>query len=79
MRRDSPVVAEYFMAGPGVSNIAGQGANRRTFTDFKYRDVIAVLRDVPHFTSGFTADGLGTFFDGLILSGVGGEELRLYG
>ena len=34
MRRDSPVVEENFMAGLGVPNIAGQDANRPTFTVF---------------------------------------------
>ena len=76
MRRDSPVVEENFMAGLGVPNIAGQDANRPTFTVFKYRDVMAVLRDPTRFTSGFIAEGLGAFFDGLILTGMDGEEHR---
>ena len=74
MRRDSPVIAENFMAGLGVPNIAGLDANRPTFTVFKYRDVMAVLRDATNFTSGFIAEGLGAFFDGLILTGMDGEE-----
>lgn len=76
MRRESPVIAENFMAGLGVPNIAGLDANRPTFTVFKYRDVMAVLRDATHFTSGFIAEGLGAFFDGLILTGMDGEEHR---
>jgi cytochrome P450 len=76
MRRDSPVIAENFMAGLGVPNIAGLDANRPTFTVFKYRDVMAVLRDANNFTSGFIAEGLGSFFDGLILTGMDGEEHR---
>ena len=76
MRRDSPVIAENFMAGLGVPNIAGLDANRPTFTVFKYREVMAVLRDATNFTSGFIAEGLGAFFDGLILTGMDGEEHR---
>jgi len=76
MRRDSPVLAENFMAGLGVPNIAGLDTARPTFTLFKYRDVMAVLRDADNFTSGFIAEGLGAFFDGLILTGMDGEEHR---
>lgn len=76
MRRDSPVIEKNFMAGLGVPNIAGLDTNRPTFTVFKYRDVMAVLRDATHFTSGFIAEGLGAFFDGLILTGMDGEEHR---
>lgn len=76
MRRDSPVIAKNFMADLGVPNIAGLDATRPTFTVFKYRDVMAVLRDANNFTSGFIAEGLGAFFDGLILTGMDGEEHR---
>lgn len=76
MRRDSPVIEKNFMAGLGVPNIAGLDANRPTFTVFKYRDVMAVLRDATNFTSGFIAEGLGAFFDGLILTGMDGDEHR---
>ena len=76
LRRDSPVIAENFMAGLGVPTIAGLDANRPTFTVFKYRDVMAVLRDANNFTSGFIAEGLGAFFDGLILTGMDGEAHR---
>ncbi len=74
MRRDSPVIAQNFMGELGVPNIAGMDANRPTFTIFKYREVMAVLRDASNFTSGFIAEGLGAFFDGLILTGMDGEE-----
>jgi cytochrome P450 len=76
MRRNSPVIAEDFMARLGVPNIAGLDANRPTFTLFKYKDVMSVLRDATHFTSGFIAEGLGAFFDGLILTGMDGEAHR---
>jgi cytochrome P450 len=57
----------------GVPNIAGLDANRPTYTVFKYKDVMNVLRDATHYTSGFIAEGLGAFFDGLILTGMDGE------
>lgn len=76
MRMNSPVIAENFMARLGVPTIAGLDANRPTFTLFKYKDVMAVLRDANSFTSGFIAEGLGAFFDGLILTGMDGEAHR---
>lgn len=76
MRLESPIVAENFMGQLGVPNIAGLDANRPTFTVFKYTDVMAVLRDATNFTSGFIAEGLGSFFDGLILTGMDGDEHR---
>ncbi|WP_168791047.1 cytochrome P450 [Paraburkholderia aromaticivorans] len=76
MRRNSPVIAEDFMARLGVPNIAGLDAKRPTFTLFKYKDVMSVLRDATNFTSGFIAEGLGAFFDGLILTGMDGEAHR---
>ena len=76
MRRNSPVIAEDFMARLGVPNIAGLDANRPTFTLFKYKDVMSLLRDATHFTIGFIAEGLGSFFDGLILTGMDGEAHR---
>lgn len=74
MRKNSPIIAEDFMSQQGVPNIAGLDANRLTFTLFKHKDVMAVLRDAKNFTSGFIAEGLGAFFDGLILTGMDGEE-----
>lgn len=76
MRQNSPVIAENFMARLGVPSIAGLDAKRPTFTLFKYKDVMAVLRDANSFTSGFIAEGLGAFFDGLILTGMDGEAHR---
>jgi len=74
MRKNTPVIAEDFMSKLGVPNIAGLDAERPTFTLFKYSDVMAVLRDAKRFTSGFIAEGLGAFFDGLILTGMDGDE-----
>lgn len=76
MRRNSPIVAENFMAKLGVPNIAGLDANRATYTVFKYKEVMSVLKDAKNFTSGFIAEGLGAFFDGLILTGMDGEMHR---
>ncbi|MEX1667273.1 cytochrome P450 [Zhongshania guokunii] len=73
MRSESPVLEGDFMGELGVPNIAGHEAGRRTFTLFKYDDVMAVLRDAETFTSGFIAAGLGAFMDGLILTGMDGE------
>lgn len=74
MRKNSPIIAENFMGKLGVPNIAGLDANRPTFTVFKHKESMAVLRDATNFTSGFIAEGLGAFFDGLILTGMDGDE-----
>lgn len=74
MRANSPVIAENFMARLGVPSIAGLDANRPTFTVFRHKETMAVLRDATNFTSGFIAEGLGAFFDGLILTGMDGDR-----
>lgn len=76
MRLNSPVIEGNFMARLGVPSIAGLDPNRPTFTLFKYADSMAVLRDASKFTSGFIAEGLGAFFDGLILTGMDGDVHR---
>lgn len=73
MREKTPVIEENFMARLGVPSIAGLDANRPTFTLFKYDDVMAVMRDANRFTNGFIAEGLGSFFDGLILTAMDGD------
>lgn len=73
MRKKSPIIAENFMGKLGVPNIAGLDPNRPTYTVFKHKDVMAVLRDAANYTSGFIAEGLGAFFDGLILTGMDGD------
>ncbi|MEY4910185.1 MAG: hypothetical protein RL260_3903 [Pseudomonadota bacterium] len=78
MRAKSPVIAENFMARLGVPQIAGLDASRPTYTVFRYKDVMSVLRDASNYTSGFIAEGLGAFFDGLILTGMDGEQHRRY-
>ncbi|GAB3101677.1 cytochrome P450 [Aestuariicella hydrocarbonica] len=74
MRKSSPIIEEDFMSKLGVPNIAGHDASRKTFTVFNYKDVLTVMRDAECFTSGFIAEGLGAFFDGLILTGMDGEQ-----
>jgi cytochrome P450 len=73
MRKHSPIIAENFMGKLGVPNIAGLDLNRPTFTVFKHKETMSVLRDATNFTSGFIAEGLGSFFDGLILTGMDGD------
>ncbi len=73
MRKNSPILEGNFMAKLGVPSIAGLDPNRPTFTLFKYDDVMAVMRDAKSFTSGFIAEGLGAFFDGLILTAMDGD------
>jgi len=73
MRATSPIIAEDFMSNYGVPNIAGYDAARPTFTVFRHAEVKRVLLDAQNFTSGFIAEGLGSFMDGLILTGMDGE------
>lgn len=73
MRQTSPIMEGNFMAKLGVPSIAGLDPNRPTFTLFKYDDIMAVMRDAKNFTSGFIAEGLGAFFDGLILTAMDGD------
>jgi len=74
MRKESPVFPENFMEKLGVPSIAGVDPDRPCYTLFKYDDVMRVMRDSTLFTSGFIAEGLGAFFDGLILTAMDGEE-----
>ncbi|HGE2290872.1 cytochrome P450 [Pseudomonas aeruginosa] len=73
MREKSPVLPENFMARLGGPSIAGLDPDRPVFTLFKYDDVMAVMRDASNYTSGFIAEGLGAFFDGLILTAMDGD------
>ncbi|MBD1552563.1 cytochrome P450 [Pseudomonas sp. C2L11] len=77
MRHDSPIYEGDFVARFGVPTNAGlQAGTRPTFALFKYQDVLAVLRDGTRFTNGFIAEGLGAFFDGLIILAMDGEQHR---
>ena len=60
----------------GVPTNAGAKAAKCVVTLFKHKDVMAVLRDAETFTSGFIAEGLGAFFDGLIILAMDGEQHR---
>ncbi|WP_046481995.1 cytochrome P450 [Pseudomonas veronii] len=77
MRHTSPVFEGDFVAQFGVPTNAGmQAGTRPTFALFKYQDVMAVLRDGASYTNGFIAEGLGAFFDGLIILAMDGEQHR---
>ena len=73
MRAEIPVLEANFMEQLGVPSIAGVDPNRPCYTLFKYDDVMRVMRDSEQFTSGFIAEGLGAFFDGLILTAMDGD------
>lgn len=74
LRETTPIMRGNFAASMGVPNNAGLGAGHPTVSLFKYNDVMAVMRDPANFTSGFIAEGLGSFFDGLIIIAMDGEE-----
>ena len=59
-----------------VPTNAGAKAAKCAVTVFRHKDVVAVLRDANTFTSGFIAEGLGAFFDGLIVLAMDGEQHR---
>ena len=73
MRKETPVLEANFMEQLGVPSIAGVDPDRPCYTLFKYEDVMKVMRDSAQFTSGFIAEGLGAFFDGLILTAMDGD------
>ncbi|WP_439859409.1 cytochrome P450 [Pseudomonas sp. MBLB4136] len=76
-RLKSPVYQGDFITQFGVPTNAGiQQGTRPTFALFKYQDVMAVLRDGNTYTSGFIAEGLGAFFDGLVILAMDGEPHR---
>ncbi len=73
----SPIYEGDFITQFGVPTNAGiQQGTRPTFALFKYQDVMAVLRDGNIYTSGFIAEGLGAFFDGLVILAMDGEAHR---
>lgn len=76
-RHSSPIMAGDLLTGHfGIPTNAKADANRPTFTLFKHADVGSVLIDGANFTSGFISEGLGSFFDGLIIIAMDGEEHR---
>ena len=77
MRAKSPIFVGDFIKQFGVPTNAGmQQGTRPTFALFSHRDVMSVLRDATTFTNGFIAEGLGAFFDGLIILAMDGEQHR---
>ncbi|MDB5931939.1 MAG: cytochrome family protein [Polaromonas sp.] len=76
MRHNSPIYEGDFVARLGVPTNAGVHEPRPTVALFKYQDVMAVMKDAANFTSGFIAEGLGAFFDGLIILAMDGEQHR---
>lgn len=74
LREKSPVMRGNFAASMGVPNNAGLDASHPTVSLFTYQDVMIALRDAGNFTSGFIAEGLGSFFDGLIIIAMDGEQ-----
>ncbi|KFX61964.1 cytochrome P450 [Paraburkholderia fungorum] len=77
MRHTQPVMQGDFVATRlGVPTNAGAKAAQCAVTLFKYQDVMAVMRDATTFTSGFIAEGLGAFFDGLIVLAMDGDAHR---
>ncbi|MDB5869202.1 MAG: Cytochrome [Polaromonas sp.] len=76
MRHTSPIYEGDFVARLGVPTNAGVHEPRPTVALFKYQDVMAVMKDAANFTSGFIAEGLGAFFDGLIILAMDGEQHR---
>lgn len=76
MRAESPVVKGDFCAELGSASFAGRG-DRPIYTIFKHADVLKVLRDTKTFTSGILMEtGLGPFLDGLMITGLDGDEHR---
>src|SRR5690554_7147506 len=59
-----------------VPTNAGAKGGKCAVTLFKYKDILSVLRDGETFTNGFIAEGLGAFFDGLIVLAMDGEQHR---
>jgi len=77
MRHHHPVYDGDFIAKLGVPTNAGmQAGTRPTVALFRYHDVMSVLKDGANFTNGFIAEGLGAFFDGLIILAMDGEQHR---
>lgn len=77
MRHNNPVMEGDFVATHlGVPTNAGANAAKCALTLFRYRDVMAVMRDAATFTNGFIAEGFGAFFDGLIILAMDGDAHR---
>lgn len=76
-RRNEPVMLGDFVdTYLKVPTNAGAKAPKSVLTLFRHKDVMAVMRDADTFTNGFIAEGLGAFFDGLIILAMDGEQHR---
>ncbi|PIB89867.1 cytochrome P450 [Caulobacter sp. FWC2] len=75
-RNNLPVMEGDICAELGAASFAGQ-TGRPIYTIFKHADVMKVLRDTKTFTSGILMEtGLGPFLDGLMITGLDGDEHR---
>ena len=75
-RENMPVMEGDICAELGAASFAGQ-TGRPIYTIFKHADVMKVLRDTKTFTSGILMEtGLGQFLDGLMITGLDGDEHR---
>ncbi|MDB5454862.1 MAG: cytochrome [Caulobacter sp.] len=75
-RENMPVMEGDICAELGAASFAGQ-TGRPIYTIFKHADVMKVLRDTKTFTSGILMEtGLGPFLDGLMITGLDGDEHR---
>ena len=75
-RQNMPVMEGDICAELGAASFAGQ-TGRPIYTIFKHADVMKVLRDTKTFTSGILMEtGLGPFLDGLMITGLDGDEHR---
>jgi len=75
-RANMPVMQGDICAELGAASFAG-ATGRPIYTIFKHADVMKVLRDTKTYTSGILMEtGLGQFLDGLMITGLDGDEHR---
>lgn len=75
-RNEQPVMKGDICAELGSVSFAGS-TERPIYTLFKHADVIKVLRDTKTYTSSILMEtGLGPFLDGLMITGLDGDEHR---
>jgi cytochrome P450 len=75
-RANMPVMKGDICAELGAASFAGD-TGRPIYTIFKHADVMKVLRDTKTYTSSILMEtGLGQFLDGLMITGLDGDEHR---
>jgi cytochrome P450 len=75
-RLNQPVMKGDLCAELGAVSFAGN-TGQPIYTIFRHADVMKVLRDTKTFTSGILLEtGLGKFLDGLMITGLDGDEHR---